>query len=309
MVSIILCCFNGEQYVSKAISSVLMQQHTDLELIFVNDGSTDSSLSIAETYVEKDNRIKVISQSNKGLNAARNFGAGFISEQSKALLFFDADDIMDETMIYKLNKELQSSNDIGAVYCDFKTIDEEGKEVYNNINNNRIVPCGNWFKELSADKKITPLFSIYAWTIMAEAFTLMRKDLYFKYGGWDEINFPKGDTFGESIPLFSQIALNHKIIFVNEKLYHYRKHKDQITSQKVDMQKVQKKIDRIILEKLVLQEEAKQKINKVINLNKFRLPLYKYIKSSMRHELRFTPVKGVLNLSKKSIYYLYSLVR
>ena len=61
-VSIILSCFNGSRFLEEAINSIICQTFTDWELIFVNDGSTDESLKIAESFSEKDSRIKVVSK-------------------------------------------------------------------------------------------------------------------------------------------------------------------------------------------------------------------------------------------------------
>lgn len=302
-----MSCYNSSKFLYTAIESVLNQDHRNLELIFVNDGSSDNSLDIAQSFASRDNRIKIISQSNHGLNAARNIGAKNISDNSKALLFFDADDIMHTNMISKLFYELQNGNNVGAAYCNYSNIDEDGNYIEKDIENIRIIPKGKWFKQLEDEEKETAFFSIYSWTIMAEAFTLIRRDVFFKYGMWDEINFPKGDTYGESIPLFGMISLYHKVIFLNEELYKYRKHADQITTASFNLKEVQEKIEKIVLLKCSGDACLKEQVQLTVNVNKYRLPLYNYINGSFKHQMRYEPLLAIRNLFMKSGMYLYSL--
>lgn len=95
-VSIIIPCYNAEKYVKDCISSVLNQVYTNLEIIIVNDGSTDKSLY--EINQVQDKRIKVISQSNSGASTARNNGLKHAT--GDYIQFLDADDILDPYKIY-----------------------------------------------------------------------------------------------------------------------------------------------------------------------------------------------------------------
>ena len=87
-VSIILPVFNGEKFIKKAIESVLNQSLNDFELIVINDGSTDSTADIINSF--EDNRIRIINQSNKGPGQARNNGLKIAS--GDYIMFLDADD-------------------------------------------------------------------------------------------------------------------------------------------------------------------------------------------------------------------------
>lgn len=73
-ISVIIPVCNIQEYVGPCIESVLTQTYDNLDIIIINDGSTDSSLAICEEYASRDNRIKIISQENKGLSTARNTG-------------------------------------------------------------------------------------------------------------------------------------------------------------------------------------------------------------------------------------------
>ena len=89
-VSVIMPVYNASDYLARAIDCILNQTHQDIELICVNDGSTDDSLDILNEYAEKDSRIQVFSQTNQGGGAARNFALDKIS--GKYLYFMDSDD-------------------------------------------------------------------------------------------------------------------------------------------------------------------------------------------------------------------------
>ena len=92
-VSVIVPVYNAERFLPKAIESVLSQTYTDWELILVDDGSTDGSLGICETYANRDRRIKVFSQDNQGVSSARNLGLGYA--RGAYVTFMDSDDELD----------------------------------------------------------------------------------------------------------------------------------------------------------------------------------------------------------------------
>ena len=74
MISVIVPVYNVEEYLEECLDSIQCQTYKNIEVILVNDGSTDSSKDICEKYCEKDNRFKLFCQSNKGLSATRNRG-------------------------------------------------------------------------------------------------------------------------------------------------------------------------------------------------------------------------------------------
>ena len=98
LVSVVIPLYNKEQYISKTIDSVLTQTLQDFELIIVNDGSTDQSLKIVESY--SDSRIRIISQTNHGLSATRN--RGIKEARTELLAFLDADDLWYPTFLEKI---------------------------------------------------------------------------------------------------------------------------------------------------------------------------------------------------------------
>lgn len=305
-ISIILSCYNGERFLQQALNSISQQNFKDWELIFVNDGSTDSSVAIANSFRLKDDRIQIVSKPNRGLNSARNFGLNFISEQSDALIFSDADDVMCEDMLMELYTSLQNKPGAAAAFCNYNLINEDGQSIKRENTSNRFVPTRFWVRALTREENYTPFYSIYTWTPMVEPMTLLKKTFFLKYDIWDEINFPKGE-YGESIPLFGEISLNHKIIYVDKPLYQYRKHGNQITSKAIDSKNLQKKIDLIWKLKLLKKPVYKADFKKAFIFRKYRLPLYYFLNGSAKHELRHKPLSAFLKMGKYSLKYLISL--
>lgn len=126
LVSIITPLYNGERFLSATIDSVIAQTYKEWEMIIINDGSKDGGESIARAYAEKDSRIKVLSQPNRGSAAARNNGIRMATGRYIALL--DADDLWEPDFLeqqLRLLKEKKCQLVCGA----YKRIDEYGKEI------------------------------------------------------------------------------------------------------------------------------------------------------------------------------------
>lgn len=108
LVSIIVPIYNVEQYLPACLDSLVNQTLQDIEIICVNDGSTDNSASVVRDYMQQDARIRLIEQDNQGLSAARN--AGIRNANGKYLQFLDADDILLPDKLTKQVQELEQTN-------------------------------------------------------------------------------------------------------------------------------------------------------------------------------------------------------
>jgi len=107
MISIVIPVYNAEQYLARCLDSIQNSTCQDFQVILVNDGSTDQSLSICRAYSEKDTRIKVLTQENRGVSSARN--AGIDAASGDWVLFVDADDFISPFFLeYVSKKEYQS---------------------------------------------------------------------------------------------------------------------------------------------------------------------------------------------------------
>lgn len=100
MVSIIVPVYNTEKYIEECIQSLLVQSYKDIEVILIDDGSTDGSLKICETYAKKYANVSCYSQKNTGVSAARNLG--LLKSNGKYIMFLDADDTVDKNVVKNL---------------------------------------------------------------------------------------------------------------------------------------------------------------------------------------------------------------
>ena len=114
MISVIVPVYNVEEYLEECLESIKRQTYTDIEVILVNDGSTDRSKEICERYCEKDSRFKLVNQENKGLSGARN--RGMLESKGEFISFVDSDDVLKEDMLDQLMKQM-TSEDIDIVEC------------------------------------------------------------------------------------------------------------------------------------------------------------------------------------------------
>ena len=126
-VSVIIPVYNVEQYLKQCLDSVINQTLKDIEIICVDDGSTDCSLKILKEYAEKDNRITVISTPNVNAGHARNIGL----KQAKGMYisFVDSDDWLDPDMLIKLYWKMANNSDIDMCICNFDVIDNKTKQI------------------------------------------------------------------------------------------------------------------------------------------------------------------------------------
>ena len=116
LVSVIIPVYNQEKYLEECLASVCRQSVQDIEIICVNDGSTDGSLEILKKYAKSDSRICLLSQENQGAGAARNLGMS--QARGKYLSFLDSDDIFESTMLEKMAAQAEKENaDVTVCRC------------------------------------------------------------------------------------------------------------------------------------------------------------------------------------------------
>lgn len=127
VISIIIPVFNGGKYIERSIKSALDQTFSDIEIIVVNDGSTDGTLNIVRSLAEKDFRIKVLDQPNGGVNAAR--WAGIQASIGQWICFLDADDTLPRNAIEQYLKAADSDCDIVVSGIDIDTDLQKGEYI------------------------------------------------------------------------------------------------------------------------------------------------------------------------------------
>ena len=133
-VSVIIPVYNAKNYIEKTLNSILNQSIDSLEIIVINDGSTDGSKDILDYYDNTHDNIKVIHQKNKGVSAARNLG--ILSSTGEYIGFVDSDDLLDKKMYESMYKKAISYNAdiklakeilLNLANSDADVLQEEGK--------------------------------------------------------------------------------------------------------------------------------------------------------------------------------------
>ena len=122
MISVIVPVYNVEEYLKECLDSIQCQTYSNIEVILVNDGSTDHSQEICERYCQQDSRFHLINQENKGLSGARN--RGMTESKGELITFVDSDDVLKEDMLEQLIKQV-TSDDIDIVECWYTNDQEE----------------------------------------------------------------------------------------------------------------------------------------------------------------------------------------
>lgn len=210
VISIIVPVYNVEEYLDCCIKSIVKQTYKELEIILIDDGSTDSSGNICDKYSENDNRIVVIHKENGGLSSSRN--AGLDNATGEYLAFVDADDYVEEQYIEKLyNACIKHSADISI--CDYYNFDEN--KVYNSKDNKvyeKIIDKDNL---LIFDSK-SNINGVAAWNKL------------YKASLFKGLRFPENRVC-EDIPVsYNVVYKASKIVHLQEKLYWYRNRRGSI---------------------------------------------------------------------------------
>lgn len=170
MISIIVPIYNAEKYIDRCVSSIVNQTFRDLEIILVNDGSVDNSLSICKLWENRDVRVRLLSQDNTGVSSARNLGIK--NATGDFLMFLDSDDYMLPDMCNVMYDTLNEKN-ADLVICgiketgeniwapakdsDYQSSDEFFNDFVYHLNTELLSPCWN---KLYRKELVTDLFNI-----------------------------------------------------------------------------------------------------------------------------------------------------
>lgn len=222
-VSIIIPVYNVEAYLPQCLDSVVNQTYKNLEIICVNDGATDNSLSILESYASQDDRIKVVSKNNGGLSSARNEGHRYVTGQY--MMYLDSDDWMDLTTCEIAVRKAQKEN-ADVVFWNYirefdtyskpKKIFEDTEIVFDSTEELQALQrrfIGLYGEELKRPENADSI--VTAWG------KLYRSDIILN----NKIEFVDTKIIGTEDALFNLYVFGHvqKAVYLTECLNHYRK--------------------------------------------------------------------------------------
>ncbi|NQT22828.1 MAG: N-acetylneuraminate synthase family protein, partial [Candidatus Omnitrophica bacterium] len=197
LVSVYITSHNYGKFLKKAIESVLKQKFMDFELIIIDDGSTDNSVKIMESY-QNHPKIKIICQKNKGLNVTCNIALKL--SRGKYIMRLDADDYLDENALLVMTEALERDSEAALVFPDYYMVDEKGEIIS---------------QERRHDSAEVNLFDRPA----HGACTMIRKETLLKVGGYSE-DFACQDGYD----IWLKVIKKSKIINTNIPLFYYRRH-------------------------------------------------------------------------------------
>ena len=215
MISVIVPVYNVERYIRQCVESILEQTYADLEIILVDDGSTDGSGSICDEYKLKDNRVVVIHKCNGGLSEARN--AGLDIARGEYIGFVDSDDYIEPDMyevLYK-NCERYAADLAAARFVKFNTQGEVRKNFTENI-------------EVFSREEMLRLFIVGD---RRYEITMSVWDRLYKRELISDLRFPVGKCY-EDIVFSTKVIEKSKInVYIDRALYHYRLREDSISGE------------------------------------------------------------------------------
>ena len=308
LVSIIVPVYNVEKTLKRCLESILNQTFNDFEIILVNDGSSDNSLSICENFLKIDKRIKLINKKNGGLSSARN--AGLKISNSKYISFIDSDDYINPKMIERLVGGFNENNKIDITIIAHNIVDSNDKILeFNSYPSAKIMKNNEALIELIKDENIYS----YAW------------DKMYKSHLFQNVKFPENRVFED-------IATTYKLFHKSRLVFHcggpaeinYLRNPDGITglSEKNLTNKIEKKLHTTLSfhERLMFVKE-KNLNEKIISLcyKKFKVKFSELIKNLIKYrhyEVNYE-IRKFINLNSfkfidlvyfKLLFFIYHVI-
>ena len=202
LISVIVPVYNVELYLDRCISSIINQKYKQIEVLLIDDGSTDSSLDICRYWEQRDNRITVIHQKNAGVSAARNVGIDHSNGQY--ISFIDSDDIVDENIYSEFEEQYKKGIDIirfrcKTLYGKFRVVSENLVEGELNLN--------------SSIDKYNLFFNGH--TFGSVCFTIFKKNIISNH------RFNSNYKYGEDYLFYFNVLENVSTIYISNKILYY----------------------------------------------------------------------------------------
>lgn len=208
-ISVIIPIYNTEPYLRRCVESVLQQSWTNLEIILVDDGSTDRCPEICDEYALKDDRVRVIHKKNGGLSEARN--AGLDIAEGGYIGFVDSDDWIEQTMYQDL-LEAAKEADADVACCGY-------------VRTTGTDNLGGWCPDAQA--VVTGEQALRQAMLSTGDNVLVWNKLY-RVGMFDDVRFPVGEIHEDNAVFFRLIGQAQRFVYINKREYHYLQRADSI---------------------------------------------------------------------------------
>lgn len=213
-ISVVIPLYNKERHIENTINTVLSQSYKEIEIIVIDDGSTDKSAEIVQKIT--DRRLRFIRKKNEGVSITRNLG---VSEASNELVaFLDADDEWKPDYLERIHSLYQKYPNAAIYATNYSVVEQDGKSYTLD------------YPEIDFEEGLIKnyFYSAYTFTPLWTSAVCVRKSIFQQMGG-----FPTNIRNGEDLDLWCRIALKHPIAYINKPLAVYRRDSDNMLSRSV----------------------------------------------------------------------------
>lgn len=205
LISVLVPVYNVDKYLDRCITSILKQTYEKLEVVLIDDGSTDTSGVICDKYAQRDSRVKVVHQQNKGIAVTRNVAIEVST--GKYVAFIDSDDyVADDYIEYLYTLLIENEADFS---CCSELYFKEGliPQIKKNDPSVHVMDVETALSEMLYDR----MYSNSSWG------KLIRRDVV------KGITFPVGKVFEDMYTIYKYILASNKVVYGNQKKYYYMK--------------------------------------------------------------------------------------
>jgi len=209
LISIIIPAYNVERYLERCLQSVVEQEYTNWEVILIEDGSTDGTRNVCQQWAERESRIRLIEQENRGLSVARN--RGMEKARGEFFFFLDSDDwIEKETLLNLINVQCDTMADV--VCCGFEKVYEDGRKETFTSEKSFLANAAEAVEEMMTQRNVCSV----AWN------KLYRRSL------WDDVRFPEGKVHEDEFVTYRILYKASHVAYIGNPHYQYFQRKNGI---------------------------------------------------------------------------------
>lgn len=288
LISIIIPIYNAESTLEKCLKSLIEQTYKNLEIILINDGSTDNSEKICRKFQQLDSRVKLINTTNKGVSSARNMGLD--NSKGNYITFIDADDYVCKTMIEDLYNAMYINKDVQIVQCCTIDVDENFKEISRSkIKEDIKLESQDYLREILKEKIINNV----CWGKL------------YKSECIENTRFNENIKINEDLDFLSKVLIKCKnVLIIKKHDYFWVNRKNSVTKQSFGLQWIENIENcKVILENI---EKTYPKLQKYCRNKFFKTNLICY-KKMLKENMKDKDIEEKLkkNLAKDKNKYLY----
>lgn len=281
LISVIVPIYNVEHYINRCVQSIVNQSYKNLEIILVDDGSTDGSAFVCDEWINKDSRIKVIHKKNGGLSDARNVGMCHASGHLYS--FIDGDDEISSEMLGRLYEELERTN-AEVSMCRMEKIESTRRYPTRDFpfTDKRIEMTGKEATRLLLEDVVD----------CSACIKLYKREIF------DNVSFPVGKTNEDFAVMYKVLSSASRVVYISDILYYYYFRENSITSTEFN----EKQFDKLdnCLEMVGYVSE---------NIQELELEAKGYLYRQAMYLLKTVCLKGLKREYKERFMQLVSILR